>query len=105
MCKLETLGYPVENFATEPKPLHAVYLLEKSEPDAVVGINELKSIEKFKAFHYSTFIDFSFMKQERFAFFTEMSKHIPVYKVTVPWDMERLDEIYSTIVEHSSNIV
>ena len=97
----EVLGYPVKNFATEPKPLHAVYRLEKSEPKATVEINEVKGIEKFKAFHYSTFIDFSFMKQERFAFFTEMAKHVPVYGIKVPWDLERLSEVYEKIVEHS----
>lgn len=102
--ELETLGYPVENFATEPKPLHAVYLLEKSEPDVAVEIEELKGIEKFKAFHYSSFIDFSFMKQERFIFFTEMAKHVPVYKVKIPWDLQRLGEVYENIVNHSKNI-
>ena len=96
--ELETLGYPVENFATEPKPLDAVYLLEKSEPDARVEINELKGIEKFKAFHYSSFIDFSFMKKERFDFFTEVAKHVPVYQVKVPWDLKRLNEVYEKIV-------
>ena len=98
--ELETLGYPVENFATEPKPLHAVYLLEKREADAAVEIVELKGIEKFKAFHYSAFINFDFMKKERFEFFSEMSKHIPVYKVTVPWDLERLDEVYDAIIQN-----
>lgn len=96
--ELETLGYLVENFATEPKPLHAVYLLEKCEPDSEVKIVALKGIEKFKAFHYSTFIDFSFMKQERFVFFTEMAKHVPAYTITVPWDLERLDEVYEQLV-------
>jgi hypothetical protein len=100
--KLETLGDPVENFATEPKPLHAVYLLEKSEPDAKVEIHELKGIEKFKAFHYSAFINFDFMKKERFEFFTEMAKHVPVYKITIPWDLQRLSEVYDAIVKHSS---
>jgi len=99
--ELETLGDPVENFATEPKPLHAVYLLEKSEPDAEVEIEELKGIEKFKAFHYSAFINFDFMKKERFEFFTEMAKHIPVYQVKIPWDLERLDEVYEKIVSHT----
>ena len=94
----EVLGYPVKNFATEPKPLHAVYLLEKSEADAKIEIVEVKGIEKFKAVHYSSFIDFSFMKQERFDFFTEMAKHVPMYKVKVPWDLERLDEVYDKIV-------
>ena len=94
----ETLGDPVESFATEPKPLHAVYLLEKSEPYAHVEINELRGIEKFKAFHYSSFVNFDFMKKERFEFFTEMAKHVPVYKVKVPWNLERLDEVYQKII-------
>jgi hypothetical protein len=101
---LETLGYPVEHFATESKPLHAVYLLEKSEPDAKVEIIELKGIEKFKAFHYSSFIDFSFMKKERFDFFSQMAKHVPVYQVKVPWDLERLDEVYKKIVESANKV-
>jgi hypothetical protein len=102
--EVETLGYPVENFATEAKPLHAVYLLEKSEPDARVEICELKGIEKFKAFHYTPFIDFSFMKKERFDFFTEMAKHVPVYQVKVPWNLERLDEVYEKIVLHTKRV-
>ena len=69
-----------------------------------VNIVELKGIEKFKAFHYSTFIDFDFMKKERFIFFTEMAKHVPVYRINVPWDLERLDEVYDAIVEHSRTI-
>lgn len=101
--ELETLGYPVKNFTTKPKPVHAVYLLEKSEPDATVEIIEVKGIEKFKAFHYSSFINFSFMRQEWFEFFMEMAKYIPVYRVSVPWDIKRLDEVYKAIVENSKS--
>lgn len=100
----ETLGYPVKNFAIEPKPLHAVYLLKKSEPGAAIDIRELKGIEKFKAFHYSAFIDFSFMKEERFDFFTRMAKYVRVYEISVPWDLERLDEVYEKICRHSTSI-
>ncbi len=67
--EVETLGYPVENFATEAKPLHAVIYSKKVNLIQPVEIIELKGIEKFKAFHYSSFIDFDFMKQERFCFF------------------------------------
>lgn len=102
--KPEVLGYPVENFTTKPKPLHAVYLLERSEPDVKVEIKELKGIEKFKAFHFSSFVDFSFMKQERFAFFTEMAKHVPVYRVNVPWRLDRLDEVYKAIVARTISL-
>ncbi len=101
--EFEVLGYPVKNFSTGPKPIHAVYLLEKSEPDAIIEIIEAKGIEKFKAFHFSSFINFDFMKQEWFEFFTEMAKHVPVYKVNVPWNLERLDEVYEAIVENSQS--
>lgn len=99
--KIETLGYFVENFVTDPKPVGAVYLLEKSAPDAPVGVTEIKGIEKFKALHFSSFIDFAFMKQERFCFFTEMTKRVGVYKITVPWDTARLPEVYETVMVHS----
>jgi len=102
--EVETLGYRVEKFAREQKPLHALYLFEKSEPDVEVKINEIIEIEKFKAFHYSSFIDLSFMKKERFDFFTEMAKHVPVYRVVIPWDLKRLSEVYKVIVKHSNTL-
>jgi len=98
--EVETLGYYTENFTTDPKPLHAVFSLEKVDAAAAVEITELKGIEKFKAFHYSSFIDFDFMKKERFEFFTEMAKYVPVYRIGIPWDLNRLDEVYETIVKH-----
>ncbi len=97
--EFETLGYPVADFAAESKPLYAVFLLEKSGHDAAVVTEELKGIEKFKAFHHSNLINFDFMKKERFTFFTEMAKSVPAYRVTVPWDLERLGEVYGKIVE------
>ncbi len=102
--EVETLGYHTKNFAKEPKMLHALYALEKSDPDAEVQIEELKGIEKFKAFHYSSFVDFGFMKRERFDFFSQMAKEVPAYSVVVPWDKARLGEVYDAIVKHSQEI-
>jgi len=97
--ELETLGCFTKNFFTEVKPLHAIFCLEKVDAGVAVEISEVKGIEKFKAFHYSSFIDFHFMKQDRFLFFTEMAKHISVYTVKVPQDIERLNEVYATIMD------
>ncbi|HIQ28828.1 MAG TPA: hypothetical protein EYH42_10090 [Sulfurovum sp.] len=97
--ELETLGYYTENFSTTPKSVYVMYVLDKSKPDSSIEIVELKGIEKFKAFHYSTFINFDFMKKERFEYFAEMAKHVPVYKISVPWDKERLAEVYDAIIQ------
>ncbi|RLA69295.1 MAG: hypothetical protein DRG09_06145 [Epsilonproteobacteria bacterium] len=98
--KAEELGYPVKNFRLESKSLHSIYLLEKDDPAAKVGIEEIKGIEKFKVFYSTSFVNFDFMKRERFEFFSAMSKHISVYRVTVPWDMERLNEVYHAIIKN-----
>ena len=99
--KLETLGDYVTNYTKEAKLLHAVYMLERAEADAEVEIEKLTGIEKFKAFHFTNFIDFDFNKQSRFIFFSEMAKKIPMYRVKIPWDIKRLDEVYQKVLANS----
>ena len=97
----ESLGYKVTSVINEPLAIKAVYLLEKSDAEAEVVITEVKGIEKYRAFHFSTFINFDFMKEHRFKTLSEMANAITVYKVTVPWDKKRLSEVYKQIVENT----
>lgn len=99
--KMEDLGYFVENMATIPKPIHAIYELDRAVPQASIVISELHGIEKFKSLCYSSEINLSFLKTKRFAFLAQMAKSVRVYRVTVPWDLERLDEVYKAIVAKS----
>jgi len=102
--KLETLGYHTDNFSHKIQKAHVMYVLEKADAKSEISINEVKGIEKFKAFHYSTFIDFSFMKEKRLHFFTDMAKQVSVYKISIPWDLKRLREVYEAICRHSNSI-
>ncbi len=103
--KMEDLGYFVENVASTPKPIHAIYELEKSEADAPIIITELYGIEKFKSLRYSSEINLSFLKTKRFVFLSHLAKEVRVYKVSVPWDMDRLVEVYDVICEHSKGLL
>lgn len=98
----ETLGYPIANFVQKPSPLHAMYCLEKADKDAEVRICELYGVEKFKALHQSSFIAFDFLKKETFVRMAEMAKAISVYKIQIPWDKKRLEEVYQAIVTHNT---
>ena len=102
--KIEDLGYFVENVASSPKPIHAIYELVKSDAKTDIVISELSGIEKFKSLRYSSEINLSFLKAKRFTFLSRLAKVVPVYKVIVPWDMERLDEVYTAIVTHSRTL-
>jgi len=94
----EVLGKEAENFVTDTLKIAAVYRLEKVKENAEVQIVEVRGIEKFKTIHAGTFIPLQFLKQQAFDFHTSFSKQVPVYNITIPWDLERLDEVYEAIV-------
>ncbi len=94
----ETLGDETKHFATMPLEIAAVYRLEKTDETAPVTLEAVKGIEKFKTLHYGSFIPLGFLKEETFAFHTEFAKAVPVYRVDIPWDKERLSEVYDAII-------
>jgi hypothetical protein len=99
--KTEELGYPIINFSTTVQPLSHIYRLEKSASDTKIEICELTGAEKFEAIYQSMFVMFDYMKKERYLFATKMAKHIKVFKITIPWDKERLEEVYQAILIHN----
>ncbi len=101
--KIEDLGFFVENFANDPKPVQAIYELKKSDQDAEIMITELTGMKKFQKLHLSNPLELFFLKKNNFKFTTEVAKRIPVYSVTVPWDKKRLQEVYDKIKEHSTH--
>lgn len=100
--KPEILGNFVTQHVCVPTPISAIYTLKKSDPNAEIIISKLRGIEKFKAFHYSSFVNFDFLKIEHFQFFTKLAKSIPTYQITIPWDLERLEEVYQAIIIHNN---
>ena len=97
---MEDLGLFVNNMADRPKPISAIYTLHKVATDAPISISELQGIEKFKALRSSSEINLSFLKSERFKDLGRLAENVSIYKVTVPWDLERLEEVYAAIVDH-----
>jgi hypothetical protein len=94
----ETLGYETSHFVTEPLPIGGIFLLEKSDPHAMVKVEAVKGIEKFKALHQGSFIPIDFLKERTFAFKTGLARHVDLYRITVPWEKNRLGEVEKKIV-------
>ena len=100
----EVLGKETTAFVTKPLEIVAVYRLEKTEVTSTVFITKSKGVEKFKTIHYGSFIPLSFLKQRTFAFHTSFAQSIPLYRVTIPWEKERLDEVYQTVLKQTLQI-
>ena len=96
--KVEDLGYPVENFAKGAKKMHAIFNLVKSDAKANIIIEEVLGIEKFKILRFSTEIDFPINSKSKFEMLSKIANNVKLYNIKVPWDMNRLEEVYQTIV-------
>ena len=99
--KTEVLGYPIDNFSREVKPLYRVYRLDKSSETSKIKIEELHGVEKFETLYQSQFVTFDSMRKSRYLFAIKMAKQVQVFKISVPWDMERLDEVYQALLIHN----
>jgi len=102
--KFEELGYRVNNFTSNFKPIHAFYELEGVEGDAEITIEEIKGFAKFDALLPNYLYMFSWLRPERLKYLSKMLNDVRVFHVRVPWDMERLCEVYHMICEHSKEV-
>lgn len=100
----ETLGDFVENFEKKVRAIKSIYLLEQVASDDSIVIEELKGIEKFKQLRYGSEIEFPFMFEERSHYLVKLAKLVNVYKISIPWDLNRLEEVYSSIIEHQKKL-
>lgn len=98
---MEDLGFFVQNIASKHKPVHAIYELEKSDADAKIEITQINGVEKFRSLRHASEMNLFFLKAKRFEFLMKMANVVPVYKVTVPWNLKRLEEVYGFICQHS----
>ncbi len=98
--RMEDLGFFVENFSSGTKPIHTIYELEKADRNAAVKIVELQGVEKFKSLRKSSEINLSSLMPNRFQFLSVLIQEIPVFKVIIPRNFDRLEEVYNIIIKH-----
>lgn len=99
--KFEELGYRVEGFIQNFKPIHAFYQLEAVGADAEIRIEEIKGFEKFDTLLPNYLYMFSYLQPKRLKYLSSMLNAIKVYRVLVPQDMDRLHTVYKKIYTHS----
>ena len=78
--------------------MHAIFNLVKSDEKAEIIIEEVLGIEKFRILRFSTEIDFPINSKSKFEMLSKIANNVKLYNIKVPWDMNRLEEVYQTIV-------
>jgi len=101
---MEDMGKFVNNFAHISKKMNIVYLLEKVSDHDKVKIEELTGIEKFKALRDAKEMNLFFHEFDQLEYLAKIGKEICVFKVTVPWNLKRINEVYHAIIQHHSHL-
>jgi hypothetical protein len=96
----EDLGIRLKHHINTPTPIEAFYVLKKSPSDASVTFTPLAGLDKFTALRFSTLYNFPFLKQKHFSLLGTITKEIPFFQVTVPWDLAHLPKLYEHICKH-----
>lgn len=101
---VEVLGHLCQNPATQTRPIHAIYILEKAEADVPCVIRRLKGVEKFSRLHEGGEMNFSFFTPQYVSYLAGLANAVNVFNVIIPHDLNRLEEVYQIIKEHSNTL-
>lgn len=93
----ETLGHPVDNFSTRAKPIRAIYLLDKIDPDSPVTISEVGGFRKFEQLMPNYLFGFHFLLEQRLRWLAILADQSLIFTVRRPWDLNRQREVYEAI--------
>lgn len=99
--EFEVLGYTVEPFAGQARPIHTFYVLEPAGPDAGISISEVTGFRKFEQLLPNYLFSFPFLREQRLQWLARLAHQSLVFRVSLPWNMTRMDEVYETICAHS----
>jgi len=102
--KFEELGFHTGNFLTSPSKIHIFYSLKRESPDGKIHIKEINGFQKFNTLLPNYLLMFDFHKEKRLNYLTRMLNQTPVYQLQIPWNIERLEEVYHIICTHCLNI-
>lgn len=88
-----TLGDPVAHFVEGPVPVARIVTLEPVAADAPARLTELSGLAKFSAVAPARGFGLPFLSAAQFAFNAELSRGTPLFKLQVPRDLKRLNEV------------
>jgi len=102
--KLEDLGLYVENFATCAYEMNVIYQLHKADKDADIDFKEVKGVKKFSFLHKGSEMNFGFNMKHHVPYLSKMANKIRLFKINMPWNLERQDEVYHAILNHLKKV-
>ena len=97
--EFEVLGTPVEHYTDSALLLGAIYALEQAPPDDTVHIGEVSGFDRLEYLIPQHLYDFLPFRQRRLQRVAALAAGMPLLRLSRPWDLMRLDEVYRVVCE------
>ena len=102
--EFEVLGQPIEHPATETRPVHAIYVLERADPESPTEISEIRGLRKFEQLMPYYLFHFPYQQHQRTRWVAGLAGQCPTFRVRRPWNLDRMHEVYGAICAHSRQL-
>ena len=99
----ESLGVKSLRWQKNPKNISAIFVLVQTAKEGALVITKLSGIDKYRALHHAFFLNFDFLKQAHFQWSNQFLTQVEVLEITIPWEIERLEEVYESIKNYVVN--
>jgi hypothetical protein len=103
--KNEELGYRVTSVMQNFKPIHAIYVLKRSDANASINIQEITGFEKFDTIMPNYLCMFTHLFSSKHCNLGLLLCQVRVFRIFVPWEIGRLNEVYDVVCKHSKGVI
>jgi len=97
---LEDLGKYIKHFSQKSLPVTSIYKLRKVGAEEEIIIQKVKGMNKFSILEMSYDMKLSVLKEKEFANLHDLVQNLAVYIINIPQSLDRLNDVYESIVEH-----
>ena len=100
---IETLGKCCANVAQKPSILQTIFILNPVASDANIHFTPLRGIDKFTQLRYGAEINYEFGITDETQHLSYIGNRVRMAKIDIPWDMQRLPEVYDSILKYTQS--
>jgi hypothetical protein len=101
--RFEDLGYHSDSFAAAAKPLRAVFLIDRTNHDAI-ALERVRGADALSCLMAACLSVFPVFWIGRLEFLGDMAETVPIVRVNRPWGMEHMAEVYRTLSEYREGL-
>ncbi|MBN2816182.1 MAG: hypothetical protein JXQ67_05825 [Campylobacterales bacterium] len=102
--QMEVLGQKWMSIVKNPLPIKVIYILDRNDSYDSTLFKELYGVEKFQHLHQGAEMNFSHLVKEYIPFLAAVANSLPIFMISIPNDLNRLEEVYNSIINHLSEL-